>query len=98
MYNSMDEQNGLIPLERAIHEFDQLYNQVNAVAKIKMKCWLYYCQGRASGGKLCVTFDVYDSHMRAVDYIEMVRGLCVDVSDIGGLDNAVIILCQWYGV
>jgi hypothetical protein len=89
---------GMIPLEQVIHESDQLYLQVNDITKIKLKCWLYYGQSRASGGKLSLPFDTYDSHMRAIDYLEMVRGFCVDVSDLGGLENSTIIICQWYGI
>jgi hypothetical protein len=98
MVSLLAENDGMVSIEKAVHQFDQLYNQVNDMTKIKLKCWLYYCQSRAKGAKTGLSFDNYQRYMQPLDYISMVRGICVDTSDLGGVEPSVAIICAWYNV
>lgn len=69
-------------------DFQAEYDKADNETKVKLKCWLYFNEGRAKGGKKGFTFADYDKGMKRVDYLKMVKSYCVDVSDIGGVEQA----------
>jgi hypothetical protein len=90
------ETNDMLSLAEAEARFRVLYHSVDDMTKVKLKCWLYYCESRAKGGKLCIPFGVYIFHMGEADYLSMVRGYTVDCSDIGGIKKVSDVIACFY--
>lgn len=91
-----NDHEGVLSLEEAKAVFNRLYDKVNGVTKIQLKCWLYYCESRDRGGKKAMTFDVYKEKVRMSELIQMIRGYLIDVSDLGGVDEAVSIISKYH--
>lgn len=86
----------LVTLGEAKEMIRAHYPKVNDVTKLKLKCWLYYCEGRNEGGKDSLPFNQYLQMVSYTQLIEMIRGCVIDVSDLGGKDVALSKLSKWY--
>jgi hypothetical protein len=73
-----------VSLEEAKETIESNYAKANTVTKIKLKCWLYYCESRNEGGKNGIPFNTYSKMMDYDHYYLMVKGCTIDVSDLGG--------------
>lgn len=88
--------NNMISYNQAVAEFNRLYPMSAEVTKVQLKCWLYYCECRARGGKDALPFPAFKKYMRAVDYIDMLNGMIIDCSDLGGVARAKDLIYQRY--
>lgn len=82
----------MFPIERAVHLFDQRYVSASLRQRLLLKAWLYYCQCRAKAGAWVLSFESFMSNV-SLDYLlSLVRGCCLDLSDIGGVTRATALL------
>lgn len=90
------ETSNMLTLQEAKDRFRMLYTGVDDFTRIKLKCWLYYCESRAKGSKLCIPFSTYVFHMGESDYLSMVGGYTIDCSDIGGVKKSLDLISESY--
>ena len=88
MLHLLERTDNQLSLDEAREEYSRLYSIVNDATKIKLKCWLYYCESRNEGGKKAMPFGQYKRMITSADCMSFVRGMIIDCSDIGGYERA----------
>jgi hypothetical protein len=87
-----------LTLAEAKSYYNDLYAFVNDITKVKLKCWLNYCEGRSEGSKVSMTFTNYINRMKLSDYLQLVRTFVVDCSDIGEVEKVSKLILDWSSV
>lgn len=78
-----------VTLKEALSYKEQYYPTANDMQKIQLKCWIYYCQGRESGGKKSYDFFNYTHKVSELDYLLYIKSMVIDCHDIGGHSKAI---------
>lgn len=95
MLHLVENNENLLSLDEAKEYYNAVYGKASDANKIRLKCWLYYCECREKGGKHSIPFDQHRKTLKAVDYLSHVRGRTIDCSDMGGYDKAVDVVINY---
>lgn len=78
-----------VSYDEAYDLYRVLYDKSTVVEKVKLKSWLYYMQCRDKGGRKGVTYSDFVTLVDTMKFVELVRTYCIDVTDIGTIDEVV---------
>ena len=87
-------------VEDAKKESESIYNKVNDMTKIKLKCWIAYCEyaRKEENKKTAMKFEVYCNIVSPCTYIGHIESGEINCDDIGGKEKAISIVKKWFGL
>jgi hypothetical protein len=87
-------------LEDAKKDSEKIYNIVNNMTKIQLKCWIAYCEYayREENREKAIDFDVYCNVVLPSTYIGHIKSGEINCDDIGGKEAAILIVEKWFGI
>lgn len=62
-----------------------IYGLSDVETKIKLKCWVHFCEGRHKGGKKSISFYDFENVAEKSYYLMTLRSMLIDCSDLGGM-------------
>jgi hypothetical protein len=78
--------------------YDRLYDRVNNMTKIKLKCWLFYYKSCIESKEETIFgFTTFKRYTTMGYYIDMVNSLTIDCTDLGGQEAGIKIIYEWHG-
>lgn len=81
-------------IEHAKRDFDSIYDRVNNMTKIGLKCWIAYCEyaKREENKDEAMKFDVYCNIVSPSTYIGHIQSGEINCDDIVGKETAITIV------
>jgi hypothetical protein len=88
---------GLTTIENARNEYNNTYNRVNPITKVKLKCWINHSESRHRNNHEPYTFNTYQHCMRTCDLVEQINLNMIDISDLfdGDKDKLIEYIKCW---
>jgi len=83
-------------LNEVISEYNSMYNRVNDMTKIKLKCWLQHSESRVNNNNPPFKFKAIKKVLYKEDYLSRIKYGMIDCDDLGGKDKAIEIVERWY--
>lgn len=87
-------------VEDAKKESESIYNKVNDMTKIKLKCWIAYCEyaRREENEETAMKFEAYCNIVSPFTYIGHIESGEINCEDIGDKETAIAIVKKWFGL
>lgn len=82
----------VVSYDEAYDLYRVLYPNSDKAGKVKLKVWLYYMECRDKGSKRGVTYTDFINLVDTMDFVNLVKTYCIDVSDIGSVDEVIDVL------
>lgn len=94
------EKKVIYTVEDAKNDSERIYNKVNNMTKIKLKCWIAYCEyaEREENKENAIQFDAYCNIVSPFTYIGHIESGEINCDDIGGKEIAIGIVKEWFGI
>jgi len=83
-------------LEEVQSDYNSMYNIVNEMTKIKLKCWLQHSQSRVNNNNPPFEFETIARVLCKNDYLDRINYGMIDCNDLGGKEMAIEIVERWY--
>jgi hypothetical protein len=87
-------------VEDAKKDSEAIYNRVNDMTKIKLKCWIAYCiyAKREEYKERAMKFNTYCNFIIPDTCISHIQSGEINCDDLGGKEAAIQIVKTWYGL
>lgn len=92
----VSNKNQLISVESVSEFYRAAYSSSDKLTKLQLKAWMYYSQCHATGGKDCLTFSDFVESATATDYLTLIKGYCIDPTDICTKAEAIHLILDYY--
>lgn len=69
-----------------------IYQFSDVETKIKLRCWIHFCECRHEGGKKGISFNDFLNVAENEHYLGFLRSMLIDCSDLGGVKACIAII------
>jgi hypothetical protein len=71
-----------------------IYGLSDLETKIKLKCWVHFCECRHEGGKKSISFDDFQNVANNDYYLMTLRSMLIDCSELGGVRHCIQVILR----